>query len=100
MTQQITTIQFGNETYKINSKAFAAANDKAQDILDQINELNKDLKEVGEDFEKESGLKASNAIKYFKTRFKDKLKDVKETSEVFEKLTEILDGPASAKAQF
>jgi ABC-type Zn uptake system ZnuABC Zn-binding protein ZnuA len=95
MTKQVVTIENSDGQITIDAELFTEYNKRAQDILEQISELEKDLQEEVETVAETTGMKAAKVKKYFKERYKNTVRNTVSTGEVFGKLTDILDGKDS-----
>jgi hypothetical protein len=87
----VTTIDTTEGNVRIDSQEFGKFNNRALDVLEQISELQKDLKEIVEEAADATKLKKGLINKYFKSRHKFKTKEAKVEGDLFESLDNALD---------
>lgn len=88
---KVTTIETADGNIRLDSDVLTGYNQRAHNLLEQISELEKDLKEVVEEAAEETKLKKGVLNKYFKARFKFKTKAAKAEGELFATLDGVLD---------
>lgn len=81
-----TTIETNNGTIEINAELLNGYISEAAKHYAAMDAAKTDLKLIGESLEESTGIKASTLMKYCKSKYDDKVKDVTELGELFERL--------------
>lgn len=81
-----TTIDTKNGPVEINNELLNGYIEEASKHYAAIDSAKGDLKLIGEALEEKTGIKSSTIMKYAKSKFDDKVRDVTELGELFEQL--------------
>lgn len=86
----VTSMDVNGVSVTIDSAVFMGYVQESNRILDEIEELKKDFKEVVDAVVESTKLEKKHVNKYLKSKFKQKTKEPKAEGELFEALDEIV----------